>query len=73
MADNQRYILDEVVGGMGGFGLLAGLAIGNIHGFLEVYRKRRSPMEVTALSSAPISCPQASSDENPYAPSKESA
>lgn len=30
MADNQRYILDEVVGGMGGFGLLAGLCVTNL-------------------------------------------
>lgn len=35
MADNQRNHLNEVVGGVGGFGLLAGLAIGNIHGSVE--------------------------------------
>jgi hypothetical protein len=36
MADNQRYYLHEVVGGMGGFGLLAGLCVGNIHGFIDL-------------------------------------
>ena len=35
MADNRRNHLNEVVGGMGGFGSLAGLAIGNIHGSVE--------------------------------------
>jgi carbon starvation protein CstA len=40
MADNQSYYLHEVVGGLGGFGLLIGLAIGNLHGFVDLYRAR---------------------------------
>ena len=42
IADNQSYYLYEVVGGLGGFGLLIGLAIGNIHGFVDLYRARRT-------------------------------
>jgi len=42
IADNQSYYLHEVVGGLGGFGLLIGLAIGNIHGFVDLVRARRT-------------------------------
>ena len=44
IADNQSYYLHEVVGGLGGFGLLIGLAIGNIHGFVDLYRARTTNM-----------------------------
>lgn len=42
LADNQQYYLHEVVGGMGGFGLLAGLLVGNLHGLLNLYWTRTS-------------------------------
>ena len=72
MADNQKYYLNEVVGGIGGFGLLAGLAIGNVHGFLDLHRAKRIQAETVAISSDQISPSQASSDENPYATPRQS-
>lgn len=42
MADSQRYYLREVVGGMGGFGLLAGLVVGNVHGWIDLRRAKHS-------------------------------
>ncbi len=41
IADNIKYYLDEVVGGMGGFGILIGLAVGNVHGFVDLIRHER--------------------------------
>ena len=67
-ADNKRYYLNEVVGGMGGFGLLIGLAIGNLHGFLDLRRARRVPLEESEIPSDAILHSQAPNDNNPYAP-----
>ena len=67
MADNQRYYLHEVVGGMGGFGLLAGLAVGNIHGFIDLWRSRKNAdgLSVGADRTGIVS---AEDDGNPYSP-----
>ena len=68
IADNQRYYLHEVVGGMGGFGLLIGLFIGNIHGFIDLYRSRFSPKQTTEFE---LTRHQALDDkdlQNPYSP-----
>ena len=67
MADNQRYYLHEVVGGMGGFGLLAGLAVGNIHGFIDLWRSRKNAdgLSVAADRTGIVS---AEDDGNPYSP-----
>ena len=67
IADNQSYYLHEVVGGMGGFGLLGGLAIGNVHGFVNLFRTRKPPAE-----SSDTLAPQKDERQidNPYAPPK---
>jgi carbon starvation protein CstA len=73
MADNQKYYLNEVVGGMGGFGLLAGLAIGNVHGFLDLHRTQRIQAKLMVdPTDQGSSNSQASSDKNPYAPPRQS-
>jgi hypothetical protein len=64
MADNHRYYLHEVVGGMGGFGILAGLLIGNIHGFINLYRARETPA-IELARTQPLNDPD---NENPYFP-----
>jgi carbon starvation protein CstA len=68
MADNQSYYLHEVVGGMGGFGLLTGLVIGNVHGFVDLLRARatRSFAPTDHLDSGSFSTDR--DNENPYAP-----
>ena len=67
MADNQRYYLHEVVGGMGGFGLLAGLCVGNIHGFIDLWRSRnnRDGLSAGADMTGNVS---SEDDGNPYSP-----
>ena len=70
-ADNKRYYLNEVVGGMGGFGLLVGLAIGNIHGILDLRRARRVPFEASEIPTDAIPHTQAPNDNNPYAPPRQ--
>jgi 4-amino-4-deoxy-L-arabinose transferase-like glycosyltransferase len=67
LADNKRYYLHEVVGGMGGFGLLVGLVAGNIHGALNLFRFRDE-------KNGPVVLPHDSAEtmaeqsQNPYAP-----
>jgi carbon starvation protein CstA len=68
MADNQRYYLHEVVGGMGGFGLLTGLLIGNIHGFIDLYRSRLSPKQTPELELTRHRTLDDKDLENPYSP-----
>jgi len=68
MADNQRYYLHEVVGGMGGFGLLAGLLIGNIHGFIDLYRSRVSPQQTPGNELTRTQPLDDQVNENPYSP-----
>ena len=68
MADNQRYYLHEVVGGMGGFGLLIGLLIGYIHGFIDLYRARSSPQQTPAIELTRYPTLDDQDPENPYAP-----
>ncbi len=48
IADNITYYLNEVVGGMAGFGILIGLAIGNVHGFVDLIRHERRKKQVDA-------------------------
>lgn len=67
LADNKRYYLHEVVGGMGGFGLLVGLVAGNIHGALNLFRLRdekNGPVVLPHDSAETI----ADQSQNPYAP-----
>ncbi len=68
MADNQRYYLHEVVGGMGGFGLLAGLLIGNVHGFVDLYRARTSKLKASKASIPRSLTTDLQDDLNPYTP-----
>ena len=70
LADNERYYLSEVVGGMGGFGLLTGLAVGNLHGFLNLRKAQLVQREKkeTEVESSPYSA--ADNDPNPYRPPK---
>ncbi len=68
LADNQQYRMHEIVGGMGGFGLLAGLAIGNVHGAIDLFRQPRT------LTEPPEKRPSVEMDarlnklQNPYTP-----
>ncbi len=65
IADNHRYVLHEVVGGMGGFGLLGGLMAGSIHGTIRLLRlKSRGPTDIDRATPIPTS----NDDCNPYAP-----
>ncbi len=48
IADNITYHLGEVVGGMGGFGILIGLAVGNVHGIVNLIRHERRKRPVNA-------------------------
>jgi carbon starvation protein CstA len=68
MADNQKYYLNEVVGGMGGIGLLIGLGIGNLHGFLDLLRTRRGQMKALEPCSEAFSRSHSANDTNPYTP-----
>lgn len=68
IADNQRYHLREVVGGMGGFGLLAGLVVGNAHGWISLNRAKNTaasqasdPLSETSITAKPYA-------GNPYVP-----
>jgi len=36
IADNRQYYLNEIVGGLGGFGILGGLLAGNVHGGINL-------------------------------------
>lgn len=71
MADNRMY-LHEAVGGMGAFGLLIGLAIGNIHGCVDLYRARCNQPAVSAFCTDGIRDSGASNEINPYDPPKHS-
>ena len=42
IADNRQYYLHEIVGGLGGFGILGGLLIGNLHGGIKLMMKTDS-------------------------------
>lgn len=69
LADNQRYYLHEVVGGTGGFGILAGLVIGNFHGWINLLRSPdiRGPSDLDdAEPLEESSCLPQRKDENPY-------
>lgn len=71
LADNKQYFLREIVGGLGGFGLLVGLFIGNVHGGINLLltpaAQRSSDEETRTL---PIGTPMTPTynDGNPYAP-----
>lgn len=65
LADNKRYYIHEVVGGMGGFGLLAGLIVGNIHGAINLSLFRGVTTGTSFLQ--PI-VPTAEQLQNPYDP-----
>ncbi len=63
IADNKSYYLGEVTGGLGGFGLLIGLAIGWIHGSLNLNHNQRSELVGGALEQPLV---KQTEDGNPY-------
>lgn len=67
-ADNQRYYINEVVGGMSGMGLLVGLVAGNVHGAIRLMRVPRT--QPKSVVNGPISPATMSltGRENPYSP-----
>ena len=68
LADNKRYYMHEVVGGMGGFGLLIGLVAGNIHGAIHLFRFRDETNGISSQLPNVAKEPQAEPLQNPYAP-----
>ena len=68
LADNHRYYIHEVVGGMGGFGLLIGLVAGNIHGAFSLTRFRATTDGISSLLPNLAKEPQSEQLQNPYAP-----
>ncbi|MEM1226295.1 MAG: hypothetical protein AAGJ40_11395 [Planctomycetota bacterium] len=40
LADNRQYYMHEIVGGLGGFGILIGLLVGHIHGGIRLLLTR---------------------------------
>lgn len=60
IADNVSYYTHEVVGGMGGFGILVGWVIGMGHGFVRLAFDRSRTFESKGHSKA--------DPTNPYAP-----
>ncbi len=67
IADNITYHLGEVVGGMGGFGILIGLAVGNVHGFVNLIRHKRR-MRLVDAETVNIRLTFDEDHSNPYAP-----
>ncbi|EMB14244.1 hypothetical protein [Rhodopirellula europaea] len=73
LADNKQYYMHEVVGGLGGFGILAGLLIGNVHGGINLVLtpdpdRNRGPDGDTNPFSPRVLIPRNHDDGNPYAP-----
>ena len=71
IADNEQYYMHEVVGGFGGFGILGGLLVGNVHGGINLLPStkldRGSDGDTRSLSAG--MAPQHGHDDgNPYAP-----
>ncbi len=71
LADNKQYYMHEVDGGLGGFGILAGLLVGNVHGGINLLLSpnpdRRSGGDTRSLS-AGMAPHHDHDDGNPYAP-----
>ena len=71
LADNEQYYMHEVVGGLGGFGILAGLLVGNAHGginlLLSTKLERRLDSDTRPLS-AEMEPHRGYDEGNPYAP-----
>ncbi|MEM1228799.1 MAG: hypothetical protein AAGJ40_24200 [Planctomycetota bacterium] len=71
IADNSQYYLHEIVGGLGGFGILAGLLFGNVHGGISLMLAPDSPTSKDAESDSiqheGLSRAQ-HEDGNPYSP-----
>jgi hypothetical protein len=71
LADNKQYYMHEVVGGFGGFGILAGLLIGNVHGGINLLLSPDPDCGPDGGTSTPptgMSVPPIHDDGNPYAP-----
>jgi hypothetical protein len=49
IANNVNYVMHEVVGGMGGFGILVGWAIGMVHGFARMFYHPSPQLEIALL------------------------
>jgi len=69
LADNKQYYMHEVVGGLGGFGILAGLLVGNVHGGISLLSSPDLDPEGggDGLSTG-MSISRVHDDGNPYAP-----
>jgi hypothetical protein len=67
-ADNQRYYINEVVGGMSGMGLLVGLVAGNVHGAIRLMRVPRTQPESVVSGHVSPATMNVTDRENPYAP-----
>ncbi|WP_413432612.1 hypothetical protein [Crateriforma spongiae] len=71
LADNEQYYMHEVVGGLGGFGILGGLLVGNVHGGINLLLltklDRGSDRDTRSLSTG-LAPHHAHDDRNPYAP-----
>ncbi|WP_037253453.1 hypothetical protein [Rhodopirellula europaea] len=70
IADNSQYYLHEIVGGLGGFGILGGLLAGNVHGGINLMLK---PDTATVRDDNPDSSGEEGrsrrpEDGNPYSP-----
>ncbi|MEM1228794.1 MAG: hypothetical protein AAGJ40_24175 [Planctomycetota bacterium] len=71
IADNSKYYLHEIVGGLGGFGILAGLLVGNVHGWINLML---APDSATAQDDSSDSIQDEGlsrsqhEDGNPYSP-----
>lgn len=73
IADNQHNYMHEVVGGLGGFGILAGLLIGNIHGGINLFvTPTSSDLSDSDSSVSPPETlvPPVHDNVNPYKPPK---
>ena len=68
LADNERYHIHEVVGGMGGFGILAGLIAGNIHGAINLSRFRGASTGTSLPLLVVSNVLTAHQSQNPYDP-----
>jgi hypothetical protein len=68
VADNQRYYINEVVGGMGGMGLLVGLFAGNVHGSIRLRCARKALPEAGNDALLVKGRTSVTDRENPYVP-----
>ena len=74
LADNKQYYMHEIVGGLGGFGILAGLLVGNVHGGIHLFltpNSSDSSDKNSSVMTSETSMPLLHDSENPYSPPTE--